>query len=184
MPWLAAGCVVPEPEKFREPERSPPILDLDSAAPPTNQLVQVRTGTPFVRTFTIRVRSEDLGDRLIGVLFWNYKTPLETNSRYLFPLPASTLDDPRREFSFTPDVLSLSCERTSERAPGCCATLTLVVTHESNLVSEGGVSQPDPELSKGDRAIATWWFAVDSPSDQPSLIDKCPTPANQPPASP
>jgi hypothetical protein len=173
MPWFAAGCVVPEPEKFREPERSPPILNLDQAVPSINQLIAVRTDVQQSFTFTIPVRSEDSGDNLAGVMNVNYKTPTETFFGYQ-TLPASTLDDTNRKFSFS-SFFNLRCDNgNGGDEPGCCARLTLVVTHESNISTEGGLIQPDPVLSKGDLAIATWWLAVDAPEGNPSRIDDCP----------
>jgi hypothetical protein len=180
MPWLAAGCVVPEPEKFREPERSPPILDLNGVAPPINQLVQVSTTGVQQFSFTIPVRSEDSGERLSGAMYVNYKARSEFNVGYIV-LEPSTLEDASREFRFTPDLQSIPCPpKADERDPGCCANLTLVVTHESNISTEGGRIQPDPALSRGDLALATWWLAVNAPATAPSHIKDCPLPGGNP----
>jgi hypothetical protein len=176
MPWLAAGCVVPEPEKFREPERSPPILDLNGAAPSIFELIEVRG--PTQRALSIGVRSEDHGEQLAGALYVNYKTATESNVGYQVLAP-STLDDPLRRFQFTP-TLQIPCTPDPDTNAGCCAHLTLVATHLSNISTEGGLIQPDPSLSQGDLALATWWLAVDSPTTQPSLIHNCPRRAVSP----
>jgi hypothetical protein len=177
MPWLMAGCVVPEPEKFREPKRGVPVLDAFKADPTLNEITRVVI--PSQVPFSVPFRSEDAGERPVALLFLDLDTPGE---RFLGADPfqqPSTFDDPVvRTFSVTANFEG-GCDRPEVDDPerdACCHRATMLVTHESNIVRlDGGVRKPDPTRSVGDFASVVWWLAVYEEGRDPPLLGECPT---------
>ena len=69
------GCLVPDPEKFPEPERTAILVDTNLVSPPISQILRVNP--PEVREFQIPFRSVDLGDPPAAYLYLDYDTPQE-----------------------------------------------------------------------------------------------------------
>jgi hypothetical protein len=182
MPWLMAGCVVPDPEKFPEPKRGAPVLQTERASPTLDEIKRVVI--PSQETFSVPFRSEDAGERPVALLYLDLNTPGE---RFLgsdaFQQP-STFDDPEiRTFSVTANFEggcgNRDVDDTTKEA--CCHRATMLVTHESNLVRlDGGPPKPDPSRSVGDLATVVWWLAVAEQGREPYLLGRCPTPTTPP----
>ncbi len=174
MPCLLAGCLVPDPEKFPEPERTAILVDTNLVSPPISQILRVNP--PEVREFQIPFRSVDLGDPPAAYLYLDYDTPQEV------PIGQDTLKTPsnegsRRDFSVFARFAG-DCMAESNQA--CCHRVTLIAMHESSvLVSDAGV-RPDPIRSEGDQTRVGWWVGFAPAGSTWNQLVGCPTPTGTP----
>lgn len=159
----ATGCVLANPPDVQPPGQTPPILD--SADPLTEEIVGVRLDSSATSVpFRVRVRSEDLGQKLNSFRVFNYKTALESAFTDGPRPDASTLDDKTRFISFNVSVSELKLG---------CQQLTLLVTHQDNALGDGKFVTTD------DVAAVTWWIDAYTsgtlPTDRAKLAS-CPQP--------
>jgi hypothetical protein len=174
--WLGTGCIFPEPEKFSEPQRTPPIIAMGDVVPPVHTLLQL--GDVRVHNFVIPFRSGDAGEPVHAFFFLDYNTPAES-SRGNVTLDPSTLDHER---IFTPQLRFSDLICTEEEAGGdlqdvaCCHQLSLHLVHDSSVDNSVFPPRPDEVRSRGDRAIAVWWVALEADGTSPPLLGRCPTP--------
>jgi hypothetical protein len=172
MSLFSSGCLVPEPEPFREPERTPPFLEHAEAVPPVEVFVELKTDDP-VTQFTIPVRSEDLGEELTALVYLDFGLASERFVYNLSEAP-STFDDPGRSIDFPYSPRAGDCLKPSGEEAGCCRQLTLLVMHDASVDPTAVPQRPDQTKSIGDLAIAVWWLAIDAPEGDPTSIGACP----------
>lgn len=157
------ACLVDDPPEYRAGgRRTPPVLQLNESAPSVLYPIEVRRDDGIgTLDLSVPVRSEDAGDNLLAVLFFDYGT--RCDQRDIVELPARTFDVAR--------TIKTTFSYGSLTVTGC-HTLTLVVFHESNLTFGQGacLSSADPS----DVALATWWVSVDPAT--PGVLDGCPAP--------
>jgi len=179
MPWLMAGCVVPEPEKFREPKSTPPVFIVPQVAPPVNQIVRVTQGDAL--PFTIPYRSEDsAGDEPAAIMYRNFNTPEQQRLDGDTFEETSTFDDTERSFGITVRF-DMTCGDDRPENAACCQQLTLLATHRSKLVlNDAGIPEVDPDVAGQDLAMLVWFAAVSPPGPHLDVVGKCPTPITPP----
>lgn len=164
MACAVTGCLVSGPPDYQDPSQTPPVLDLNKARPSVLEVQSVKQGDSI--DFNVPVRSEDRGVNLIAGLYVDY------GSTYQFgteppPVPASTYADTNRQIVFTWTVNNVTAG---------CHRLTLLVTHEPNLILTN--LQPPVIRDPNDLALANWWMNVDdSPAGSNTLAD-CPPISN------
>jgi hypothetical protein len=180
MPWLMAGCLVPDPEKFPEPRSRAPVLNVPEAVPVVTQIVRP---VNFAERFSVPYQSEDdVGDFPVAFLFMDFRTPAQ---KFLGNDPFfSELD---KTFTIDASFADVSCAPTAPTDPNtaCCHQVTLLATHRSKLVNEGGLEVLDTTVAKDDLAMLVWWVAVPPPGTPAGTnlpLGRCPTPTT--PSSP
>jgi hypothetical protein len=178
MPWLMAGCVVPDPEKFREPRSTAPVFDVPGASPPVTQIIEATENENL--PFTIPYRSEDAaGDPPAAIMYVNFNTPKQRKLASDTFEKVSNFDELR---SFALDVsFNMPCEVPPPFDDvACCQQLTLLATHESKLVvSDAGTEEVDPDVAGDDLAILVWFAAVSPRGPTKETMGKCLTPTTQ-----
>lgn len=157
------ACLVDDPPDYRAGgRRTPPVLQLNESTPSVLYPIEVQRDDGIGKLdLSVPVRSEDAGDNLLAVLFFDYGVGCD--QRAFVELPARTFDVAR--------TIKATFSYASLAQTGC-HTLTLVVFHKSNLTfSPGGCfGSADP----GDVALATWWVNVDP--ETPGVLEGCPAP--------
>jgi hypothetical protein len=175
MPWLIAGCVVPEPEKFREPRSTAPVFDVPGAKPPVSRIIEATENENL--PFTIPYRSEDAaGDPPAAIMYVNFGTPKQRKLASDTFEKVSNFDEAR---SFALDVsFNMPCEVPPPfEDAACCQQLTLLATHESKLVvSDAGTEEVDIEIAGQDLAMLVWFAAVSPEGESKLAMGKCLTP--------
>jgi len=158
---MLSGCLVDDPPPLIAPGQTPPRLDTTRALPGQDQIIVKNSGELI--EFKVPVTSEDAGDPLYANLLFDYGGDgTVPDFLYSVPMPASTLDDKKREFKLPWTV-------RKGVAPGC-HRFTLRVTHLSNINAE----HPEQAIDKADLAQAFWFANINvSPEDANSLVD-CP----------
>lgn len=162
MPTVTAlslwGCFAPAP-KLSQPEQTPPFVVTSQVTPPLSMVHLLPESGLF--DFVVPFRSEDVNEQVVSALYLDL-VPGDTNPTFvhLASLSPGTIDE-ERQFS---SQVSLADQITSG-----CHTLTLTITHESNL---------DPFVSPlplvPSRAASVVWF-VDVPDpENPTLLGDCP----------
>ncbi|MFZ5896772.1 MAG: hypothetical protein ACOY0T_37290 [Myxococcota bacterium] len=159
-----SGCIVADPPQYRDPERTPPILNLAHATPPMNSVIVIdRTDTLIVNDkvmVEVPMRSDDLGEQLYAVLHLDY-TFDSSEVLDVQRVPAGTLSDPERTIRVQRDLIT---------DPGC-HTLTLLVAHESSF-DNAFLLLPE---AQNDTAVATWWMnIIEVPGQDPYTLVDCP----------
>jgi hypothetical protein len=180
MPWLMAGCVVPDPEKFREPKSTAPVFDVPGANPPVNRILEVAQNDR--RSFNIPYRSEDnAGDPPAAIMYLNFNTPKQRKLTGDTFEKVSTFDDTSRSFGLDIEF-TMPCEvpppaDVPADNVACCQQLTLLATHESKLVvSDAGTEEVDIEIAGQDLAMLVWFVAVSPDVPFRNVVGKCLTP--------
>ena len=165
---MAPGCLVSDPPLQEAPERTAPMLDLVRAQPLVTEVI-VRDISDNLATndrieFSVPLRSEDAGEVVWYNLYSDYTFKGAKSLGVQNTMAPSTFDDTSRSITFgwTPDD-SLS---------DGCHQLTLLASHASTW--DTGAFRPDPVLSQGDVALATWWLNLNPPSDNPFTLPNCP----------
>jgi hypothetical protein len=175
MPWLMAGCVVPDPEKFREPRSTAPVIDVPGVVPVVTEVLEVTQNDR--RSFNIPYRSEDnAGDPPAAIMYLNFNTPKQRKLTGDTFEKVSTFDE-RRSFGLDVEfTMPCEVEETPENA-ACCQQLTLLATHESKLVvSDAGTEEVDIEIAGQDLAMLVWFVAVSPALPFRDMVGKCLTP--------
>jgi hypothetical protein len=148
------GCLYPDPPEYHQAERTPPVLS--APLPPVTSILAVNTGD--LVHINVGLRSEDAGERLMGLLYLNYQVPgrdqSEVGSTFV---SAGTFEELR-----TVAIDWVVPQRTSA---GSCEQLTLLITHVSNLNND---KEPD---DYEDVAVITWWVSI---NDSQLPISDCP----------
>lgn len=156
---LLAGCLVAEPPNPSNPERTPPMIDFRNTFPLVTQI----TSVSVFQDFSVGFRSEDRGDKIVGILYENYSLDKErfvaTTER-----PASTFDDTDRTITIRWDV--------PEDLDGC-QQVTMLVTHRENV----NFSTPPEVISPADVALAAWWLHANPKPERPNDFGVCPKPS-------
>ncbi|HLV66093.1 MAG TPA: hypothetical protein VKY73_09780 [Polyangiaceae bacterium] len=169
---LAPGCLVADPPEYREPPRTPPILDLVAAKPLISEIIvrDTRTGLDADRVieFVVPLRSED-NDEYVWWAFhidYGFAPPSETLIGVPQRITPSTFDDVSRSINYKWDIPSVAYRAG-------CHTITLVVSHDStwNLVE----ARPHVIEGQHDTAMATWWLNLNPPPDARDTLLDCPT---------
>ena len=171
MPWLMAGCLIPDPEKFPEPQRTAIELDTNQVTPAINQILRVTPPEP-PREFKIAFRSVDLGDPPAAYLYLDYETDRE------LLLGQDTLQTPSNDGAerfFSVFANFPTCERANDQL-ACCQRVTLIAMHESSVtVSDAGIPKPDPVRAQDDQARVIWWVEARRGGTTPPGFGGCPT---------
>jgi len=167
------SCVIAGPPDYQDPGQTPPVLDLTKASFSVFSVLTATTGvsgTPATQfTFTVPVRSQDVGDDgLIALLYLDYGGSDAVRQPPLWTAGASTFDDTSR-------IVRLPWSAANQTKG--CHTLTMMVTHASNVDFQTGepvVSIDPPD----DVAYATWWVDIDDDStgQDPNPMSGCPKP--------
>lgn len=148
-----SGCLVSGPPNYHDPKETPPFLSNET--PVLEQVLSAYAGSsstpPNQYNLTANVRSQDVaGDGLIAFLYLDYGTTNQVRQPALWTWtgPAKTIDDTSR---------SVTLPWSAANQPTGCHTLTMLVTHASNVTSPKGV----PTISNlDDVALATWWVNI------------------------
>lgn len=170
MAFASSGCVVGGPPDYQNPQKTPPVLDLSSANPTLLTVITATTGAsgtpPTTYTFTVNERSEDVGDDLIGLLYLDYgNKDNKVLQPGLWSSPASTFDN----------IRTVTIPWSAANQPLGCHTLTLEVTHASNVDLSTGVPVVTlPKDHSDDVAFATWWVDIGTDLNNLPALD-CPT---------
>jgi hypothetical protein len=158
------GCIVADPPDYGPAQRSPIFMYNPSPNPYSLQVLsRTSTGSPPVAPtvrFGATVRSEDAGEQLVALCYFDYK---HANSAYIFPkvLPPLTLEDERQiAFDITPN---------RDLEPGC-HTVTIMVMHYSSWNQDAATFQGPPD----DLAQETWFVSVDDGPDGTFKVKDCP----------
>lgn len=165
---MASGCVLSDPPEYGTVKQTPPFLQLDKAIPSTYFLNEVDRGAQQPR-ITVDVRSEDAGEPLEAVVFWDYDPKLVNEDGGSSAKVVGTKDilPATLEESRTFNVLWSPLDEG-------CHQVTMIVTHASNL------DENKIPIDREDVATATWWFKVvnsDVTTQPPPIdIDDCPKP--------
>lgn len=163
---LASGCLVADPPEYREPPRTPPILDLVAAKPLIGEILVAdrRTGDASIN-FVVPVRSEDNGEALWWAFHFDYGFPGSTVIGLQNRVQPSTFDDVTRAIEFEWHIGSAH--------PAGCHPITLLVSHESTW----NLNEARPHVidAQYDTAMATWWLNLDPPADARDTLIDCPT---------
>src|SRR5688500_1094673 len=93
---MLPGCLIEDPPPYTQPGKTPPRLDLQSAAPPLDQVMVHRRGDPI--EFKVPVASEDAGDPVQGFLLLDYSGGVSADLVAFGQVPASTLADVNPRF--------------------------------------------------------------------------------------
>jgi len=142
MSLAAAGCLYPDLPAYETPEQTPPILF--APLPPATEILSVVSGE--VVNINVKLRSEDAGEGLMGVLYLNYQVQGRDKWRVGFTLVSpGSFEDER-----TVAIDWLVPERSQA---GSCEQLTLLVTHLSNLENNEPVDDADV-------STITWWVSI------------------------
>jgi hypothetical protein len=161
MSSLLTGCLVAEPPNPSNPERTPPMIDFRNTFPLVTQI----TSVSGFQDFSVGFRSEDRGDKIVGILYRNFTLDGEkfeaTTER-----PASTFDDTDRTITIRWNV-----PRPEDLAG--CQQVTMLVTHRENV----NFSTPPEVISPADVALAAWWLHVNPNPERPNDFGVCPKPS-------
>jgi hypothetical protein len=175
MPWLMAGCLVPDPEKFPEAKSTAPVLNVAQATPLITQIV--KPAPPLLQqTFRVGYRSEDApGDWPVAYLYRDFRTPQQD------VIGSDTIDDPvGKEFRIQVSFSNTPCLDVLPANTACCRQLTLLATHSSKLVrNDAGIEEVDPIVSGDDLAMMVWFVAIPKDSENPTNLGPCPAPLPQ-----
>lgn len=166
---MASGCVLSDPPEYGTVKQTPPFLQLDGATPSIYFVKTLDANASQPPSITAQVRSEDAGDELTAVLFFDYAPGNLQNKGTLAGIQTiapSTIDNLR---SFT--VFWNIPPNTSG-----CHQVSMVLTHTNNL---DPLKQP---IDTSDVAYATWWYDITDdtvePAPPPALASECgPTPS-------
>jgi hypothetical protein len=162
---LTTGCLVDEPPEFEDPERTAPIMFLQSAVPTYGQVLVLQRNSPGV-PFTIRVQSEDLKKSLWLHVWKNFglngEARIDSQEN-----PPGTFKEPREiTFILEPNLLT----------PGC-VPITLILQHEDNF-DQRTLKPLDFSLA----TMAVWYAVVDVDPADVSFAD-CPQPTTKTPTT-
>lgn len=153
---VVSGCLG-DPPLYEQPSQIPPFI-IDSAVSPSLDVFHVvQPSTPI--NLTVPFRSEDLGENLEALVFFDRYPGREAGSPESISVGPGTLDQERPLVMqvVSPDTLG-------------CHTMTLVLTHRHN-------TQGAKILDSEQAATVTWWLLVVDSGDtnaQVSVSD-CPT---------
>lgn len=166
---LSPGCIIPEAPDYGNP-RQTPIFVVDSSIVPTprNLLVIDRAAITTDQVFSMTVRSEDAGENIWAILFYDFKHQNGTVLNYSL-YPAQTLDKPR--------TVSLSVGVSDPRLAAGCHTFTLMVVHEDGWDTHTSKLIGNPT----DLASVTWFADIENssnPAQSPPVSD-CPNPSTE-----
>ena len=156
-----SGCIVSGPPDYHDPAQTPPVLsDVNPSLLGVLPADTGRSGTPPSQyTLTAKVRSEDVGgDGLIALLYLDYgDLTNQVRQPALWTGPARTFSDTSR---------TVTLPWSAANQPTGCHTLTMEVTHASNVTFAKGV--PVVSLTpQDDVAFATWWVNIyDDPTSK------------------
>jgi hypothetical protein len=152
--WALSGCIT-EPPTYEDSQRIPPFIVADKVEPPLSVINRLPAGTTDT-TVQVWFFSEDLGDSVRALAYVDLR-PGESRvtADDVRDIPPSSFDEMR---SVELDVSTLSAG---------CHTVTVVLTHRSNLTAKNEVSNKDLA------ARAVWWFEVPL-TDSDTLLKTCP----------
>ncbi len=105
------------------------------------------------------LRSEDAGEELLAQVFVDRGVPQKENPRGFREIAPGRLDDGERPIDIPVDVVVTDPD---------CHSLTMVVTHKSNLDEKNQPKKDD------DTAVLTWWVNVDDDEGK-TLMGECPS---------
>lgn len=161
------GCIVAEAPDYGPSQRTPIYLSDPHPTPSNLQVLDDDLGPSSV-SFGVTFRSEDAGERVISVMYIDYKhLPADLARLDKHYHPASTFDNPR------PVSYSVAPSSFAGRE-GVCHSLTLMLMHESGWDDMNNV----PRGSPSDLATMTWFTSV---NDDGSLLEECPTTSTEMP---
>ncbi len=170
MAVLSSGCVIAGPPDYQDPQKTPPVLDLTGASPSIWSVIVANSGAISGQPATqlqisVPVRSEDGTDSLIGLLYVDYNTDKQVLQPGYWPGGSSTFDI----------IRNVSLPWSAANQPKGCHTLTLLVTHASNVGPGAVVSIPKDQPD--DLALATWWVDIDD-TNSDTTLPSCPKPSS------
>ncbi len=149
---ISSACIVSDPAEYGVAKQTPPFLNANDATP------SVLLTRPLALNETLPVnvplRSEDAGEELRALLFLDRGQQGQRLLRFR-EIPAGKLEE-KRSIAISGEI----------ELPGC-HSVSLVVTHKSNLNEE--TNEP---TDADDTAILTWWVNVDD--DGTNLLSDCP----------
>lgn len=159
---FSLSCLVNAPAELEAEQQIPPKFLVETAIPPTFQLVP--TDSETVQEFVVSYTSEDLNENVLAKLYLNWDTGEPS------PVIGTSQQGPH-SIDDGPIEMSVAWTRLQDRPPGCYA-VTMVISHASNFDS-GGFEPIPKDPSKAD--YITWWVAHRSPP-QDITLDQCPRP--------
>lgn len=161
-PWLVSGCIIPEAPDDGAKRRSPIFIVDSSISPDPRNLAVIDRNEPAAGpTFTLTIYSDDAGEGLYVLLFFDH----DRFDQFRYPA-GQTLDKPR--------TISYTVDRADPRLGLGCHAFTLVVLHEDGWddVAKRFIGNPT------DLASVTWFTYVKDSSDPaavPPPVTACPS---------
>ncbi len=154
---ISSACIVSDPAEYGVAKQTPPFLNATKALPSVLKTHPVKLGETI--HFNVPLRSEDAGEELLAQVFVDRGVPQKENPRGFREIAPGRLDDGERPIDIPVDVVVAD--------PGC-HSLTMVVTHKSNLDEKNQPKKDD------DTAVLTWWVNVDDDEGK-TLMGECPS---------
>lgn len=146
------SCIVSEPAEYGVAKQTPPFLDAKNAAPSVLHTHKLSLGDTLL--VNVPFRSEDAGEELRALL-WLDKGVIGKKTLLNFrEIPPGKLEDDKRSIDIPGDIQVAGCH-----------SMSLVVTHRSNLDNNEPVDDDDT-------AILTWWLNV--ADEGQTLLGDCP----------
>jgi hypothetical protein len=158
------GCIVADAPDYGAPQRSPIFLFNPHPTPGSLQFLTLKPAEPIA--FGATIKSEDAGEQLASVLYFDYKHKNERVYDENVPLPPLTIEQ-ERPVTFYVDGSHSFLE------PKTCHTVTLMVMHLSSYNQETNQFEGPAD----DRASVTWFASMDD--DGTTLVQDCPTAAGE-----
>ncbi len=151
---LPTACLLPDPPDYRREQKTAPSLT--GIVPSPTEVLLVNSGDLI--DFSVKVRSEDLNDQIVGQLFLNYLVEdRQEGAGWEQLLPGSYAD--ARDLTITWKV-------PLRTTPGTCEQLSMVVTHGLNLYPRSHLP-----IDENDVAVVTWWLSI---NDSEQTLGQCP----------
>ncbi len=162
---LISSCIVADPPTYTDPTQTRPELRAYLAKPPIYQVVSIQLPQVGIPSFTVPVRSEDNGERLLANFFLDFESTRVSPLGGQIIAPGTLNDPTDRSISFA--------WTTVNGASAGCHTITMVVAHESSFTTNP--QTPDMDAAAKDAAIITWWVNVLASPTAPTSVVDCPS---------
>jgi hypothetical protein len=161
---LVTSCIVADPPQYTDPARTRPELSAYGAIPSVYQAVIIQTPSASTPSFSVPVRSEDVGEELNANFIEDYGASQKII--YNLVIAPSTYDDTSdRKITFF--WTSVSSEDTG------CHTISILVAHRTSFPTSSFVL--DPMKGDSDAAIITWWVNVNPVGGITTTLVGCPS---------
>lgn len=155
----SVSCLVSDPPPYEEPEVIYPRAIVNDAVPLPFQ--RLDTSNDQEQTFTVPFVSEDLNEKIWGILYLNYDQPNEFNLG-LNEVAPGTINDEERS-------ITIKWDMKPPVSPGCYM-ITMLIARAEDI--DFATLKPKEDRDE-DIAFVNWTVAHDAPPHEITLQD-CP----------